>query len=186
MRMLDVSSLEIAEVRLIRTGRIADSRGYFFESWNRRTFEAAGIRIDFVQNNCSYSKAEHTIRGLHFQTAPHAQAKLVRVVRGSILDVAVDLRASSDTYRRWVSAVLTAEGGEQMLVPVGFAHGYCTLEPHTEAAYKVSAFYAPEHEAGISWNDPDIGIEWPLSDRAPVLSEEDAHLPRLADATFGF
>jgi len=182
MREIEISSLAIGEVKLIRPPRFEDSRGYLFESWNRRTFAASGIDIDFVQDNCSFSRMRGTIRGLHYQTAPRAQAKLVRAVRGSIFDVAVDLRRSSPTFGRFVSAILTAESGEQIFVPAGFAHGFCTLEPDTEVAYKISDFYAPENEAGIVWNDPEIGIDWPLGGTEPVLSDKDLRLPRLAGA----
>jgi len=135
-----------------------------------------------VQDNASYSREAGTIRGLHYQRPPAAQAKLVRVVRGRVLDVAVDLRRGSPSYGRFVAVELTAEGGEQLFVPVGFAHGFCALEPDTEVAYKVSDFYAPQHEAGVIWNDPDIGIEWPLAGGEPVLSDKDTRLPRLAES----
>jgi dTDP-4-dehydrorhamnose 3,5-epimerase len=177
----DVRSLAIADVKLLRPRRFSDARGFFAETWNRRTFAAAGIDVDFVQDNCSFSEARGTIRGLHYQTPPMAQAKLVRAVRGSVFDVAVDLRRASPTFGRSVSAVLSAEAGEQLLIPVGFAHGYCTLEPGTEVAYKASEFYSPEHDSGIAWDDPAIGIEWPLHGLAPKLSEKDLKLPKLAD-----
>jgi len=182
MKDLEISCLAIGEVKLIKPPRFGDSRGWLFETWNHRTFAASGIDTDFVQDNASFSRLRGTIRGLHYQTAPRAQAKLVRTVRGSIFDVAVDLRRSSPTFGRFASATLTAEGGEQMFVPSGFAHGFCTLEPDTEVAYKISDFYAPEHEAGIAWNDPEIGVDWPLEGADPILSEKDARLPRLADA----
>ena len=182
MKALEISGLAIVEVKLIRPPRFEDSRGWLFESWNRRTFAACGIDMDFVQDNGSFSRMRGTIRGLHYQNAPRAQAKLVRAVRGSIFDVAVDLRRSSPTFGRFAAATLTAESGEQMFVPAGFAHGFCTLELDTEVAYKISDFYAPEHEAGIAWNDPQIGIDWPLGGAEPILSEKDARLPRLADA----
>lgn len=178
---LDITPLEIDAVKLIRPPRFGDARGYFVETWNRKTFAEAGIDIDFVQDNCSLSANPGTIRGLHFQRPPAPQDKLVRVLSGRVLDVAVDLRSGSETYGRHVAAELTAEGGEQLLVPVGFAHAFCTLEPDTEVAYKVSGLYSPEHDAGIIWNDPDIGIDWPLGGREPTLSEKDAKLPRLAD-----
>ena len=178
---MDIDSLEIAAVKLIRPRRFGDHRGYFVETWNRRRLAEAGIAVDFVQDNASYSKDTGTIRGLHFQRPPAAQAKLVRVVRGAVFDVAVDLRAGSKSFGRAVGATLTAAGGEQLFVPIGFAHGFCTLEPDTEVAYKVSDFYAPEHDAGIAWDDPDIQVPWPLRDAAPVLSDKDLRLPRLAD-----
>jgi dTDP-4-dehydrorhamnose 3,5-epimerase len=135
-----------------------------------------------VQDNSSWSRSAGTLRGLHFQRPPRAQAKLVRAIRGRLLDVAVDLRQGSATHGHWVSAILTAEGGEQLFVPVGFAHGFCTLEDGTEVAYKVSDFYSPEHDAGIRWNDPEIAVDWALEGREPVLSEKDLKLPLLAEA----
>jgi dTDP-4-dehydrorhamnose 3,5-epimerase len=178
---LNVTPLAIEAVKLIRPQRFGDARGYLVETWNRRRLAEAGIKIDFVQDNCSFSSSAGTIRGLHYQRPPAAQAKLVRVVRGRVFDVAVDLRGGSPTYGRYAAAELTADGGEQLLVPVGFAHGFCTLESNTEVAYKLSGFYAPECDAGIIWNDPDIGIDWPLDGRQPILSEKDMKLPRLAD-----
>jgi dTDP-4-dehydrorhamnose 3,5-epimerase len=178
---MHVEDLGLAGVKLLRPRRYTDHRGYFVETWNRKTMAAIGIEVDFVQDNLSYSRDRGTIRGLHFQRAPSEQAKLVRAVRGSILDVAVDIRPGSPTYRRSVSAVLTAEQGEQLYVPAGCAHGFCTLEPDTEVAYKVSSFYAPEQDAGIAWDDPDLGIDWRLGGAAPVLSDKDARLPRLSE-----
>lgn len=178
---LEVSDFPIAGVKLVKPRRFGDSRGYFSETWNKAAFAAIGIDVDFVQDNCSLSAEQATLRGLHFQTNPRAQAKLVRVVRGAVFDVAVDLRRSSPTYGQYASTILTADGGEQLFVPVGIAHGFCTLEPNTEVAYKVSDFYAPDHDAGIIWNDPDIGIDWPLSGMEPVLSDKDLKLPRLAE-----
>jgi dTDP-4-dehydrorhamnose 3,5-epimerase len=176
---MEIESLDIDAVKLIRPRRHADRRGYFVESWNRRTFAGLGIDIDFVQDNSSFSVAPGTIRGLHFQTPPRAQAKLVRVVHGSALDVAVDLRRGSPTFGRSVAVVLTAEKGEQLFIPVGFAHGFCTLEPATELSYKVSDFYSSEHDSGIAWDDPELAIEWPLDGREPVLSDKDRALRRL-------
>ena len=181
-RRMKVTTLAIDAVKLVVPQRFGDSRGYFVEIWNRKTFASdVGIDVDFVQDNASLSRAAGTVRGLHFQRPPVPQAKLVRCQRGSLFDVAVDLRRASPTFGRHVSAVLTAEGGEQLFVPEGFAHGFCTLEPNTEIAYKVSGFYSREHDAGIAWNDPDIGIEWPLQGREPSLSERDRQLPRLAE-----
>ena len=178
---MDVVSLDIEAVKLVRPRRHVDARGYFVETWQRKRFAESGVDVDFVQDNASFSRLRGTIRGLHFQRSPAAQAKLVRVVRGAVLDVAVDLRGGSPTFGRSVSATLTAEGGEQLFVPVGFAHGFCTLEPDTEVAYKVSAFYSPENDGGIIWNDPEVGIDWPLQGREPVLSDKDARLPRLSE-----
>jgi dTDP-4-dehydrorhamnose 3,5-epimerase len=177
---MDVVSLHIDAVKLIRPRRHEDLRGFFVETWNRKTLAANGIETDFVQDNSSLSRQAGTIRGLHYQIPPFAQCKLVRVARGAAFDVAVDLRAASPTFGRYAAATLTAERGEQLFIPVGFAHGFCTLEPDTELAYKVSEFHAPEHDAGICWDDPAIGIEWPLSGREPILSDRDRMLPRLS------
>ncbi len=173
-------------MRLVVPRRSSDPRGYFVETWSRKAFAEAGIDVDFVQDNSSFSTFAGTLRGLHFQRPPMAQAKLVRVLRGSVFDVAVDLRRGSPTFRKHVSAVLTADGGEQLFMPVGFAHGFCTLEPDTEIAYKVSSFYSREHDTGIFWNDPGLGIEWPLEGREPVLSEKDLRLPLLSEAESPF
>jgi dTDP-4-dehydrorhamnose 3,5-epimerase len=178
---MDVKKLAIEAVKLLQPRRVADSRGYFAEIWNRQVFAAAGIDVDFVQDNQSFSKQRATVRGLHFQRPPRAQAKLIRVVRGSVFDVAVDLRCASPTFGQHTSAVLTAESGEQLFIPIGFAHGLCTLEPDTEVQYKVSDFYAREHDAGILWDDPDLGIAWPLGGAEPVLSDRDRQLPRFRE-----
>ena len=168
-------------VTRITPRRFQDARGWFSETWRRDRYAAAGIGADFVQDNHSYSQAAGTLRGIHFQTPPFAQAKLVRCLRGRIWDVAVDLRAGSPTYGQWTAAELTAQRGEQLFVPAGFGHAFLTLEPDAEVAYKVDAFYAPECDAGIAWNDPDLGIDWPLPGAAPELSDKDAALPRLKD-----
>lgn len=177
---MEVKTLGLEGVQLIRVRRFADRRGYFAETWNHRSFAAHGLDVDFVQDNVSFSRSAGTIRGLHYQKEPFAQAKLIRVIRGAILDVAVDLRRSSPTFGRHVSIVLSAEGGEQLFIPVGFAHGLCTLEADTEVAYKVSDFYSPEHDTGIIWNDPDLAVDWRLGGKEPILSAKDATLPRLA------
>ena len=150
------------------------------ETYSEVSALAAGIDVRFVQDNQSFSALTGTIRGLHFQRPPHGQAKLVRCVRGSIMDYAVDIRRGSPTYGQHVAAKLTAEGGEQLLVPIGFAHGFVTLEADVEIAYKVSDVYAPECDGGIVWNDPTIGIDWPLPETGAVLSEKDKVLPTLA------
>ena len=173
--------LTIPDVTLVRPVRFTDHRGYFSETWSRAAFAANGISEDFVQDNFSYSKAVGTVRGLHFQVPPIPQAKLVRVLCGSIFDVAVDLRRGASTYGTHVSAVLTAETGEQLFVPVGFAHGFCTLEPHTQVAYKVSGPYSPAADAGIVWDDPGLEIDWPLPNSGAVLSDKDRNLPRLSE-----
>lgn len=161
--------------------RFGDARGWFAETYQRDRFKALGVDADFVQDNHSLSREAGTLRGLHFQTPPHAQAKLVRCLRGRIWDVAVDLRRGSPSYGQWVAAELTAEGGEQLYVPAGFAHGFLTLEPDSEVAYKTSDFYAPECDAGIAWDDPDLAIAWPLAGSAPLLSDKDRKLGPLKD-----
>lgn len=170
-----------APVKLLKPKRFADERGWFAETYNERQYLAAGIAARFVQDNHSLSCGAGVLRGLHFQTPPHGQAKLVRCVRGRIFDVAVDVRRGSPTYGRWVGAELSAENGTQLYVPIGFAHGFLTLEPDTEVIYKVSDFYAPQCDGGIRWDDPTIGVRWPLADGGqPQLSAKDEALPLLS------
>lgn len=180
MSKFSVSTLSIADVLLVRTHRFIDSRGYFMETFSHRDFLEMGIDANFVQENQSLSARWGTIRGLHFQTPPHAQAKLVRVLKGKIFDVAVDLRRGSPTFAQWCAAILTAEGGEQLFVPRGFAHAFCTLAPNTEVAYKVDDYYAPNCDTGILWNDPDIAIKWPIPTANAILSERDIRHPPLS------
>jgi dTDP-4-dehydrorhamnose 3,5-epimerase len=181
MSHLTVKPLGIPAVKLLIPRRFGDHRGWFTETYSTRAFDQALGGTVFVQDNQAFSAQRGTLRGLHFQNPPEPQAKLVRVVRGSIFDVAVDIRFGSPTYGRWVGEILTAHGGEQLFVPRGFAHGYCTLEPDTEVAYKVDGFYAPACDAGLAWNDPTIGIEWPIAADEVILSEKDKRLPALAD-----
>lgn len=176
-----IEPLAIPEVLLIVPDRFGDERGFFSETYRSDKLAAFGFTADFVQDNHSSSPAPGTIRGLHFQVPPHAQDKLVRVTRGAVLDVAVDIRRGSPTYGRWVSALLSAANWQQLLVPKGFAHGICTLEPDTEVQYKVSAYYDRASDLGLAWDDPDLAIDWPLAGRAPVLSQKDRLHPRLAD-----
>jgi len=183
---MHVVSLDIPDVKLITPRRFADALGFFSEVYVRRRFHEHGITDDFVQENQSLSRTSGTLRGLHLQLPPHAQAKLVRCVRGRIFDVAVDLRAQSPTYRRWVAAELSPENWSQLYVPAGFAHGFLTLEPDTEVIYQVTAYYAPECDLGVAWDDPDIGVAWPLAGGQPVLSEKDQRQPRLKDLTIPF
>lgn len=171
---------------ILRPRRFGDSRGWFTETYSEAAALAAGVDVRFVQDNQSFSATQGTVRGLHFQRPPHAQAKLVRCVRGSIMDYAVDIRRTSPTYGQHVAAKLTAEGGEQLFVPVGFAHGFVTLGPDVEIAYKVSDVYAPECDGGIVWNDPTIGIEWPLPASGATLSDKDKILPTLAEFDSSF
>lgn len=179
--LMQVESLAIPEVKLITPRRFGDHRGWFCETYSASKLAEYGISLNFVQDNHSYSAQIGTLRGLHFQAPPHAQDKLVRVTRGRVLDVAVDIRRGSPTYGQYVSAILDAENGAQLLVPKGFAHGFVTLAADTEFLYKVSDTYAPECDAGLIWNDPQLNIDWQLGDLAPVLSEKDRQLPTLAD-----
>ena len=183
---MQVEHLNIPDVRLLSPRKHGDQRGFFSETYNRKALAVIGIDIDFVQDNHSYSADKGTVRGLHFQTPPFAQDKLVRVVRGSVFDIAVDLRQGSPTYGRHASAVLSAQAWNQLLVPIGFAHGFMTLEPDTEVIYKVSNYYAPDHDKGLLWNDPTLGINWPISDEEAVLSDKDRKQPRLAELVTPF
>ena len=181
-----IEALSIPEVKLLTPKKHGDHRGFFSETYNRKTLAAAAIDINFVQDNHSLSAEKGTVRGLHFQTPPFAQDKLVRVARGSVFDVAVDLRQGSRSYGRHVGVVLSAEEWNQILVPTGFAHGFMTLEPDTEIIYKVSDYYAPEHDRGLLWNDPALGIRWPIPEGEAVLSDKDRGHPRLADLAAPF
>jgi dTDP-4-dehydrorhamnose 3,5-epimerase len=171
---MDIQSLAIPEVKLIAPKIFRDERGFLSETYNARSFKAAGIDAGFVQDNHSLSRSKGVVRGLHFQAPPHAQGKLVRVTRGAIFDVAVDIRHGSPTFGRHVSAVLSADNWAQLWIPVGFAHGFCTLEPDTEVLYKVTDYYAPECDRGIEWNDPALGIAWPIAPADAILSPKDA------------
>lgn len=176
-----VEALNIPAVKMLAPDKHGDDRGFFSETYNKKALAASGLRLEFVQDNHSFSAAKGTVRGLHFQTPPFAQDKLVRVTRGAIFDVAVDLRRGSPTYGRHVSATLSAAAWNQILVPIGFAHGLMTLEPDTEVIYKVSDYFAPEHDHGLLWNDPDLGIEWPLAEHEAILSDKDRVQPRFAE-----
>jgi len=178
--MTTVTPLALPEVLLITPKRHGDARGWFAETWSAKALAGTVADTTFVQDNQAFSAAKGTLRGLHFQTAPNAQGKLIRALKGAIFDVAVDVRPGSATYGRFVSAELTAEGGEQLWIPRGFAHGYCTITDDCEIFYKVDAPYAPQDEGGIIWNDPDLGIPWPLTGD-PILSGKDQVLPRLKD-----
>ena len=178
---MEIRTLDLPGLALLRPRQFADSRGSFTETYNEKAFHAAGITARFVQDNQSFSAKRGTIRGLHFQLPPAAQAKLVRVLHGSVYDVAVDLRTGSPTYGRWKGETLTADGGEQLFVPRGFAHAFCTLEPDTIVAYKVDEFYAPASDSGLIWNDPALAIDWPVASQDVVLSDKDRKLGRFAD-----
>lgn len=179
---MEIVSLEIEDVKIITPKKFGDHRGFFSETFNRARFEEAGLPTEYVQDNHSLSAEVGVLRGLHFQIPPFAQDKLVRVVRGRIFDVAVDIRKGSPTFGKWVGAEISAEAWNQILVPLGFAHGFVTLEPNTEVVYKVTGPYAPDHDRGIAWDDPSIGIDWPLDGKHPVLSDKDTKHPTLADA----
>jgi dTDP-4-dehydrorhamnose 3,5-epimerase len=168
---------ELKDLWVVEPISFEDHRGFFLESYNKRKFSEQGIDIEFNQDNHSLSVSTGTLRGLHYQLAPKAQTKLVRVLAGSIFDVAVDLRAESDTFGQWVGVTLSAMNKRQLLVPKGFAHGFYTMEPNTEVAYKVDEYYSIEHDRGIRWNDPDIGINWPSD--SPILSKKDEFNPNL-------
>lgn len=169
------------DVKLVEPAKFGDARGFFSETFNYETYKAAGIDLRAVQDNHSLSGPRGTIRGLHFQTPPHAQAKLVRVTRGSVLDVAVDIRRGSPSYGKHVAVVLSAEAWNQIYIPRGFAHGFCTLEPDTEFLYKVDNYYAPDHDKGLAWDDPALAIDWLLPPSGAVLSDKDRRHPLLSD-----
>lgn len=176
--------MKISPLRLPGTFEITlephrDSRGYFARSYDYEVFQELGLQTRWVQENQSLTMDRHTVRGLHFQVSPHSEAKLVRVVTGALLDVFVDLRRRSETYGLWDSVELTADNFRAVYVPKGFAHGFCTLAADTIVTYKVDAYYSPDHEKGVKWNDPKLGIDWPTS--SPILSEKDARQPPFAE-----
>ena len=177
---MEVVATALPAVKLIRMPRFADTRGFFSETYHREKWREAGIADDFVQDNHSYSAAAFTLRGLHFQAPPFAQTKLVRVARGAVLDVAVDIRRGSATFGRHVAVTLSAAAGDQLLVPTGFAHGFLTLEPDTEVVYKVTAHYSPAHDRGLLWSDPVLAIAWPAPSETVVSSDKDRQWPPLA------
>ena len=178
---MNVIETALAGVRILEPQVFGDARGWFMESWSKKKMEDAGILVDFVQDNHSFSAQKGTLRGLHYQLNPMAQAKLLRVSRGAIFDVAVDIRRGSPTYAKWVGVELTAENARQLFIPRGFAHGFITLTDDVEVQYKVDNFYAPTCDGNIRWDDPEIGVAWPL---APVvLSEKDAKAPLLSART---
>ncbi len=179
---MQVEDTAIPAVKIVSPKKHGDARGFFSEVYNKCEWDNAGLSFAFVQDNHSLSAAVGTLRGLHFQAPPFAQDKLVRVGRGRILDVAVDVRRSSPTFGKYVAVELSAENWRQMLVPVGFAHGFVTLEPDSEVLYKTTALYSSAHDRGVAWDDPDIGIAWPLPAGGPTLSDKDRRWPRLKDA----
>ncbi len=182
--MINVTNTSLGGVYIIEPKSFGDNRGWFMESYSKRDMEAAGINVDFVQDNRSYSAKKGIIRGLHFQRNPMAQAKLVTCIRGAILDVAVDLRKDSPTYKQWISVELNSENRKELFIPKGFAHGFVTLTDDVEIMYKCDEFYSPEHDGGIRFDDPDIGVDWGVTD--PILSEKDANAPYLRDVLLDF
>jgi len=177
---MQVIATEIPEVKEIRPVRHRDPRGFFSEIFREDVLRQQGIDVPFVQENHSLSVDRGVVRGLHFQLAPAGQAKLVRVATGAILDVAVDIRRGSPTYGRHVAVMLSAAEGNQLFVPEGFAHGFCTLEPNTEVVYKLNRYYSAEYERGLAWDDPELGIAWPISAAEAILSDKDRRQPLLA------
>jgi dTDP-4-dehydrorhamnose 3,5-epimerase len=178
---MQILNSHFGAVKVLRPTRHADHRGFFSESYSRRDYAAVGIDHDFVQDNHSLSRKKGVVRGLHFQLPPFAQAKLLRVLRGSVLDVAVDIRTGSPSFGRHIAVILSAEDGNQIFIPAGFAHGFCTLEPDTEIFYKVDNYYSPEHDRGLLWDDPALGIAWPVAEDEAELSERDRKHPLLAE-----
>lgn len=180
---LEVRSLEIPEIRIFRATRREDMRGWVVPTYSKAYFAGIGVDTEFVHENHCFSPRRGTIRGFHYQRPPQGQAKLIRVTRGRILDVDVDLRKGSPTFGRHVKVELTPDGWNQILVPVGFAHCYCTLEEETEVIFKLGCEYAPAHAAGLAWNDPELGITWPVSEAEAIVLPRDLERPRFADLT---
>jgi dTDP-4-dehydrorhamnose 3,5-epimerase len=178
---MHIKLLAIPDVKLVTPKIFRDTRGFFSETWSARELAAAGIDAQFVQDNHSLSCAKGVVRGLHFQSPPRAQGKLVRVIRGAVFDVAVDIRGGSRSFGKHVTAVLSAENWSQLWVPVGFAHGFCTLERNTEVIYKVTDYYAPEYDQGLAWDDPELAIGWPVAPGEAVLSDKDKRHPSLEE-----
>jgi dTDP-4-dehydrorhamnose 3,5-epimerase len=178
---MDIKATAIPDVKIVTPARFCDHRGFLSEVYNRRALAEAGIDVAFVQDNHSYSTERGTLRGLHFQRPPAAQTKLVRVLRGVALDVAVDCRVGSPSFGRYVMVELSAARGDQILCPKGFAHATLTMEPHTEIIYKLDAYYAPDHDLGIRFDDPDLAIAWPIPTDQLVLSDKDRRLPWFRD-----
>ena len=176
---MKITKTKLDGVVIIEPDVFGDNRGFFMESWSKKKMEEAGLYYDFVQDNHSKSTVKGTLRGIHFQKGDKAQAKLVRCVKGAVLDVAVDLRKNSPTFKQWVGVELSAENKKQLLIPHGFGHGFVTLTDDVEFLYKADNYYAPEADAGIRWNDPDIGIEWGVEN--PILSGKDKKNPFLKD-----
>ena len=178
---MDLVDTRLPDVKRLVPNRFGDSRGWFSESWNARRMADAGLEIAFVQDNHSYSADAGTVRGLHYQAPPMAQTKLVRVASGAVLDVAVDVRKGSPNYGQWVAEVLSDKNGAQLLVPKGFLHGFVTLTPGTNVLYKVDAFYAPDCDGAVLFDDPDLAIDWGIDPKSAILSDKDAAAPAFRD-----
>ena len=174
-----IEPTKIYDVKIVWPDKFGDHRGFFSETFNSEKFKLSGLDLSFCQDNHSLSEKAGTLRGLHFQINPYAQGKLLRVTRGAIYDVAVDIRAGSPTFGEWVGYEISAKLWNQIFIPVGFAHGFCTLEDNTEVMYKVTAPYSPENERGLAWNDDELAIDWPIDNNAPILSEKDTCYPEL-------
>jgi dTDP-4-dehydrorhamnose 3,5-epimerase len=183
---MDAERLHIPDVVLLRPRRIADDRGFFSETWRRDVTASAGVDVVFVQDNLSYSAKAGTLRGLHYQSPPHAQSKLVGVMTGAVLDVAVDVRRGSPTFGRHVAVELSADNGLQMFIPAGFLHGFLTLTDETRVAYKVSDYYSASCDGAVRWDDPDLAIPWGLDAAMAVLSDKDRRAPAFAEWTSPF
>ncbi|TYR78847.1 dTDP-4-dehydrorhamnose 3,5-epimerase [Priestia megaterium] len=181
---MNIIKTKFADAVVIEPKVFGDHRGFFTESYNKELFSQHGIDIDFIQDNHSLSQQPGTLRGMHYQLSPKAQTKLVRVTRGAIYDVIVDIRKGSPTYGEWQGFILSADNKRQLLVPKGFAHGFCTLVENTEVQYKVDELYSPDHDRGIAWNDSVLSIDWPVNN--PVLSDKDTEHPTLAEADNNF
>lgn len=181
MRIIDTN---LDDVKVIEPEVFKDHRGFFMESFNQKKLAELGVEYDFIQDNHSLSEEKDVIRGLHYQLNPQAQTKLVRVITGAIYDVVVDIRKGSPTFGQWVGVTLSEDNHQMLLVPKGFAHGFCTLSPNTHIHYKVDAYYSAENDRGIRWNDPTFAIDWPTSE--PILSEKDANQPLFHDAEINF
>ena len=183
---MDIVATDLADVLILTPRRFEDDRGYFSEVWNRNTLADRGIELDFVQDNHSHSQLVSTVRGLHFQSPPHAQAKLVRCGAGAVYDVAVDVRVGSPSFGKWVGVELTPENGKQLLVPVGFLHGFVTLKPNSELLYKCSDFYAPKCDGAVRFDDPDLAIDWGIDANSAHVSAKDGAAQSFAELNSPF
>lgn len=181
---MNVIKTDVLDVYIIEPQVFGDNRGWFIESWSKRKMEQAGLFYDFVQDNHSFSATKGTLRGLHFQKNPDSQAKIVRCLNGSVLDVAVDLRIGSPTYKKWIAVELSAQNKHQLLIPRGFAHGFLTLTDNVEFAYKADNYYSPQSDRSILWNDPEINIDWGIEN--PIISEKDLKAPKLCESDVDF